>query len=145
MRGLWFVRGEVSGHTAAVLLLLLKQYIGFHLAFLFAFHQFRWCIIQQYLHSHILVEIPFYFINEIRFLYELKQSTPSLCLCCITFSRWDIATKYVNWSTNFRSLALKVEMAPSYLNYMNPYLCLHRGQCLLWLYSRDSPWARKNK
>ena len=38
----------------------------------------------------------------------------------ISFSRWDIANKVCDWSTNFRGLAFNVEMVPSYvLLYVN--------------------------
>ena len=39
--------------------------------------------------------------------------------------------RYVNLSTNFRCLPLKVEIAPFGLKHINSYLCSHRGQCLL--------------
>ena len=48
--------------------------------------------------------------------------------------------RYVNWSTNFRSLPLKVQMAPSCLKYMNSVLfvftnasCCLRLACVLLL------------
>ena len=39
--------------------------------------------------------------------------------------------RYVNLSTNFRGLLLKVEMAPSCLKQMNCFICVHIASCCL--------------
>ena len=41
--------------------------------------------------------------------------------------------RYMNFSTNFRDLPLKGEMAPSHSKHMHSVLCSHGSQCFLLL------------
>ena len=68
----------------------------------------------------------------------------SFTWCILTSLSVDeiLLPSYVNLSTNFRGLPLKVDMAPSHLKHMNSVLSAFMPPAACsWLCSRNSAWA----
>ena len=56
-----------------------------------------------------------------RFLYDRKPVSDTACLRSLSVDVI-LLPKYGNWSTNFRALPLKVDIAPPHLKQMNSVL-----------------------
>ena len=123
----WFLRWEVSGCTAAVLLLVFVQ--KQHVEFLYSFHlAFSTCILltsMWCIHRVVLTQPQSCVISSARLDFHLIDN---LFIAVQTFA-WHMLTsllvdeilllRYVNLSTNFRGLSLKVEMTLSCLKHIN--------------------------
>ena len=85
------------------------------------------------------------FIGLIRFLSIVFHVLASCMLTPLSVDEI-LLLRYVNWSTNFRCLSLRVEMAASYVKLMNSVLFafmlrlmspVDRSSLCSW----DSPWV----
>ena len=125
----WFVRWEVSDHTAA-------GFVQNHVAFMYSFHLVFFFMgivsVQQVLpYSSTDIATTWMKWNPLSSDFYVIDNE-SIARCMLTSFLVDemLLPKCVNWSTNFRGIPLKLEIAPFSLKQMN-YVDFIASCCLL--------------